>query len=155
MSSRKVLLASMVNLPPSGMASRALSARLRMAVSSCVSSASTCHTPPGADDLELHLLAKRRLEKRRQVPQQLVDVEHFGFQRLAPGESQQMGGQACGPLRAGERLIDCAHQALLRRGVAGFERPLGAVEVADDDSQEIVEIVRHAAGELADGVHFL
>jgi hypothetical protein len=32
---------------------------------------------------------------------------------------------------------------------------LGDVEVSDDDRQQVVEVMRHSAGELADGFHFL
>ncbi len=32
---------------------------------------------------------------------------------------------------------------------------LGDVEVPDDDRQKVVEVMRHPAGELADGFHFL
>src|SRR4029077_16040959 len=58
------------------------------------------------------------------------------------------------PLRAAHRVLDGAGQAIAvaRRRL---ERALQGFQIADDDGQEIVEVVRHAAGELADPFHLL
>lgn len=48
-------------------------------------------------------------------------------------------------------MLDCTLKS------AGFTRQIALkrVEVADDDLQQIVEIVRHASRQLADSFHFL
>ena len=67
---------------------------------------------------------------------------------LAAGERQQLPGQAFAAL--GRRLdrLDGARQFRI-------EQPLEGLGVAADDHQQIVEVVRDAAGQFADRLHFL
>src|SRR6185437_3502507 len=57
-------------------------------------------------------------------------------------------GQRLSTLRRRLDRLDCPRQL-------GIEQALEGLGVAADDHQEIVEIVRDAAGELADRLHFL
>ena len=76
--------------------------------------------------------------------------EHLRPQGLAAREGEQLAHEARGPVRV---LLDL-HDVLegrIRRPVVGEQQ----VAVADDGLQHVVEVVRHAAGELADRVHLL
>ena len=44
---------------------------------------------------------------------------------------------------------------MLERRLVLLEQPLQEVQVADDDAQQIVEVMGDAASDLADGVHLL
>jgi hypothetical protein len=73
-----------------------------------------------------------------------ADVEHFGFQSLPPREGQKLGGQFRGAVDGIRNRVDIAHPPLL-----GEMRSPQQVDRGADHRQEIVEIVRHAAGQLA------
>ena len=77
-------------------------------------------------------------------------AEHLRPQRLPPREGQKLADQAGGPVGV---LLD-VHDVLegrVARPVVG-EQEVGE---ADDRGQHVVEVVRDAAGELADRLHLL
>jgi hypothetical protein len=77
-------------------------------------------------------------------------VERLRPQHLAPGEGEKLLGQLlAAPRRAHGRLGQALH-ALDLLGPTQHH-----VEPADDDGEQVVEVVRHAAGELPDRFHFL
>ena len=79
-----------------------------------------------------------------------ADIEYLRLQGLPAGERQQLSGQLGGALhRLGDR-VDIAPAPLFRQFAAAQEIGRGA-----DDGQQIVEIVRHAAGQLSDRFHLL
>ena len=78
-------------------------------------------------------------------------VDHFGHQRLGPGEGQQAAGQRGGAGRALHRIVEVVRD-FAARAVEPAQRE---VDAADDDREHIVEIVRDAAGQLADRLHLL
>ena len=102
------------------------------------------------DRVDLDLLAERR-------PKQFCDVEHGGvdvdiarLQRLAAGEGEQMLDQLAAAFR---RLVDQFGRLLQFRLMReARDQRFGG---AGDHRQHVVEIVRDAAGELADGVELL
>lgn len=79
----------------------------------------------------------------------LVHVDRLGPQRLAACKGEQPGGQVGAPLGGVERGVD---QPALRLAEGAAEQYF---EIADDRHQQVVEIVRQTAGQLADGFHFL
>ena len=94
--------------------------------------------------------AERQLQQAAHAFEQFVDVDDFGHQRLAPGEGQHAAGQ----LRAAHRRIE--------RGIEQFGQLAGQtvgraaeIDVADHDAQEVVEVVREPAGQLADRFELL
>ena len=89
------------------------------------------------------------------MAEQPIDVQQFRFERLAARKCQQMAGQDRGAVGADQRHVDGAAQSLSGAVLPVVDGPFGVVEIADDDRQKIVEVVRHAAGELADRVHLL
>jgi hypothetical protein len=79
-----------------------------------------------------------------------VDLDFFRAQRLAAREGEQAADEIGAAQRRVERVLDRLGVALVVRHVA-FER----IEIADDHAEQIVEIMRHAAREVADGFHLL
>ena len=101
-------------------------------------------------EIELDALAEQALQQHREVVEQVVEVQHLRPQGLAAREGQQLPHQARGPVGV---LLDL-HDVLegrIGRPVVGEQQ----VGVADDRLQHVVEVVRDAAGELADRVHLL
>ena len=78
-------------------------------------------------------------------------VDALGQQRLGPGKGEQPSGQRSGAGRAFHRIVE-VHHDLPSRPVQTPERQ---VDAADDHGEHIVEVVRDAAGQLADGFHLL
>ena len=80
----------------------------------------------------------------------VADIEHLRLQRLPAGERQQLSGELGGALHRLANRVDVAPAPLFRQFAAAQEVGRGA-----DDGQEIVEIVRHPAGQLSDRFHLL
>ena len=136
----------MSSLPPFGMASLALMARLTSAVSSWDRVGHHRPQPAIERAVELDILAQRAREAdwRCRRPAAFISVD-TGSQGLAPGEGQQPAGSARRTLArpvAGLRRTSSAAAVVVQ------ELSRSSVEVADDDAEKIVEIVRHAAGQL-------
>ncbi len=101
-------------------------------------------------DVEHDLLADGALEEPRHVVDALADIEAPGIERLAARECQQAARQLGAALGAGERGFDQLGRLGIVVATVGQQ-----VEIADDDRQVVVEVVRQPAGELADGLHAL
>ena len=69
---------------------------------------------------------------------------------MLPAERQQLPGQRGSAPRGGKNLLKPRLGATSR--FDRIERKLGVV---DDNGKKVVEVVRHAAGQPADGIHFL
>ena len=111
------------------------------------------HAPQAAREhrLDRDVLADRAADQVGHAGDQPVDVGGLRIQRLAPREREQLLGQRDGALCAARHLIDRAPQfAVVGRSVAPDR-----FEIADDDGEQVVEVVRDAAGELADRLHLL
>ena len=99
---------------------------------------------------DLDLLAERPLQELRDIDDQLVDVGLLRLKWLLAGECQEMLGE----IRAARgRIVDHPRDGRkLRLVLHGIGQNL---DRAGDDGEEVIEIMRDAAGELADGFHFL
>ena len=75
-------------------------------------------------------------------------LQHLRAQRLLAREGEQLAGQAGGAVRIRLDLLDVVIVAVARRVAHQHQ-----VAMADDRGQDVVEIVRDAAGELADRLH--
>jgi len=97
----------------------------------------------------LYVLPQSPAQKRGSARDQRVGVNAFRTQRLSSREGEESPrevGAAQGSIeRIGQQF---AAFAVLAQAAAQ------QVEIADDDAEEIVEIMRHSAGEIADGLHF-
>ena len=82
--------------------------------------------------------------------QQPTQVGRLRAQRLPTGERQQLPRQLGAALDGGTGGIDP-----LRRATVGLHQRLQQLQIAGDHLQHVVEVVRHAAGELADGLKLL
>ena len=72
-----------------------------------------------------------------------ADVEQFGLQRLPARERQQLAGQLAARVDGVRDRVDVALPALLRQ-----VRPPQQIDGGADHGEQIVEVVRDAAGEL-------
>jgi len=86
---------------------------------------------------------------------ELVEVERFRIERLLAGKGQQPLRQCGRTLRSAHGVVERALQAGRHSAAQAPEMALRCFQIADDDGEQIVEIVCHSAGELADGLHFL
>ena len=81
-----------------------------------------------------------------------IEIDSLRRERLAARKRKQSLGQRRCPLGA---LLCIVHRAARSRDFAIRERAARHVDIADDDCQKVVKVVRNAAGELAQGFHFL
>ena len=140
----------MVSVPPSGMASRALTARLSRASSIWLASAEAGGKSGRQVEGDFDGRAERAVQQVVHAAHQLGEIGRPRLQRLAPGKGQQalrQGGAALGALRG------AVEQAV---GGGIVRQPLAQqLEIAEHRGQQVVEVVRHAAGELADQFQLL
>ena len=104
----------------------------------------------GDGEVERDPLVQRMTQQLRQLRYQARDIGRLRRQGLAAGERQKLLGQsrsAFGRRRGVVEAADCL-------GVGADIGP-HEVEIGLDDLQDVVEIVRHAAGQLADRFHLL
>ena len=99
---------------------------------------------------QIDVLADHAREHLQVLGDHLVQIEHFGGQHLFAAEGQQLPGQRSGALRGIGDFLRRAAQP--RIGTEPIEQKLG---VAGDHHQQVIEVVRDAAGEAADRFHFL
>ena len=79
-----------------------------------------------------------------------IQIEQLQRLQLLTAEGKQLPRQLGGPARGGENFFRIAAQGIFRRQRIEHEFGIGA-----DDHEQIVEVVRHASGELTDGLHLL
>ena len=139
-----------VSLPPFGIASRAFTARFTTTCSSCDTSAFTGQRSRPCTGTSSTFSPSRRLQQHVEVGQRLAEIEHLRPQRLAARERQQVPHQARGAVGVLLDLHDVAE-----RGIGRLVRVEQEVGRHHDGGEHVVEVVRDAAGELADGVHLL
>ena len=103
-----------------------------------------------AVELQLDVLAEQPPEQDRQLRQHIAELHALGPQGLLAREGKQLAHEPCGAVRV---LLD-VHDVLEGR----IGRPVidqEEVGEADDRRQHVVEVMRDAAGELADRLHLL
>ncbi|MNY20891.1 hypothetical protein D3C86_1544040 [compost metagenome] len=83
---------------------------------------------------------------------QAVHLHGFGVQRLTAGKRQQAVSQARRAVGRSHPQVDQAVQVF---GSPPGQASTQQFQAADDAGQHVVEIMGDAAGELADGFHFL
>ena len=101
--------------------------------------------PLVAVDLEVDLVAERALQEQLDALDHAPQGEHLGRAGLAAREQQQPPRQLGGAPRGGDDLVDVAGRARAVVELLAHER-----RVVGDHRQQVVEVVRDAAGELAD-----
>ena len=147
-SAAATLAVRIVSLPPSGMASRALTARLTITCSNCEMSAFTGHRSRPCLTSSSTFSPISRRSRCRRSDSRSPRSSTCGRKRLPARERQQLPHQARGPVGV---LLDL-HDVLERR-IGRLVRVEQEVGRHHDGGQHVVEVVRDAAGELADRLH--
>ena len=137
--------------PPSAMASRALSERFMITCSIIVESASIAGRRGGEIAAQRDVFAQAAPQHLRHALDDLVQVEQLDLHELLAAEREQLPGEVRGALRGDRHLVE----RFLGRVGQAFGSPDDQLRVALDDGEDVVEIMRDAGGELADGLHFL
>ena len=106
--------------------------------------------PRARGDDEADRLADRVLEQGLGLAHEPVDPRDLRLEGLAAGEGEKLLGETLAAAGGGQGGLD--HAFAPRRIL---RPPPHQVEGADDDGQEVVEVVRHPAGQLADGLQAL
>ncbi len=150
LSSALTLAVRMVSLPPSGMASRALTARLTIACSNWPMSALTGQRSRTSGMLSVTFSPISRRSSMLEIRQRLAELDHLRAQRLLAREREQLPHQARGPVGVLPDLHD-----VLERRIGRLVRVQQEVGRHHDGAEQIVEVVRDAAGEPADRLHLL
>ena len=101
-------------------------------------------------EFALDVLAERPAQQLLHADDFLADVDVSRHQWLLARECEQASRQVRSAFGGGRDALGDAVQLLVRRQLLG--KVLG---IAEDDGQQIVEIMRHAAGELTHRLHFL
>ncbi len=94
---------------------------------------------------EVDGVAEHRLQQHPHAIGHLVQIERFWREYLAPAVGEELVRQLGGALCAGEHHVRVVPEGAVRR-----EPSLQELAVTHDDDESVVEIVRNAAGELAD-----
>ena len=94
------------------------------------------------------VLADQALQERLGARHDTVEIEHLRLQDLLTAEGQQLLGQRCGAFAGPPHLLDVG-----ACGMPGLEFVEHEVAVAEDDGEQVVEVVGDAAGEASDGFH--
>ena len=95
--------------------------------------------------LQRDLFAQEAVQHFRDVANHFIQIEDLRPHHLAPAEGEQLPGQIRRPGGGVGNLLQCLKR--VGRRVRLRQQQLG---VALDDRQNVVEIMRHAGGELAD-----
>ena len=98
----------------------------------------------------LDVLADQPLQQLQHVGEQRVEAHHFGPQHLLAAEGQELAREVGGALAGAANLGDELAVGIVR--VEAVERHLAET---DDGGEQVVEVVGHAAGELAHRFHLL
>ena len=99
-------------------------------------------------DDQIDSLAEQPLQQMRYLRHHVGKLEHLRAQGLLPREGKKLSRQPGSAVRVRLDLLDVVIVAVARRMPHQHE-----VAMADDCGQDVVEIVRDPAGELADDLH--
>src|SRR3546814_9271752 len=99
---------------------------------------------------DFHLRTESAAQQRPALVDTGVHRRVGGMQRLAPGKGQQAMCQ----LRPAQRGTQCGFDLLTERR-ASFGIVENKIQVSYDGGEQVVEVMRDTAGELADSLHLL
>ena len=100
--------------------------------------------------LQGHLPTGRPFQQPHLIGNDSLDVDGFRLEGMLAAEGQEATRQLGAGERGGQRGLD---QVKLRRACRG--RILQQIEIANDDQEQVVEVMSNAAGELADRIQLL
>ena len=99
---------------------------------------------------ELDLLSDQPAQHLVRVGDDLVQAQGPRLDRLPAAEGQELAGEVAGALGRAADLLE-----ILAVGTVGREVEQHQIRVAENRRQDVVEVVGHAAGQGAEGVHLL
>jgi len=108
-----------------------------------------------SDRLEIDSFAERATQEIGDAAHQHVEIERLGAERLATRKSEQPLRERGAALGASHRLRQGDPHPVLRGLGPILKLAPRQLEISYHDSEQVVEVVRDAAGELADGLHLL
>src|SRR5215213_11484148 len=100
--------------------------------------------------LQLYGLADRPGDERQHVPDEIIDPHLLRLYSRLAREAQELARQ----LGALFRRLGGLEQALAGLAIA-VDGMFDQIEIAQYDGEQVVEVMRQPAGELADGFHLL
>ena len=106
----------------------------------------------GADHLQFHRRPDGSADQLFHAADEPVDIGRLRVEGLPPREGEQPLCQGGGPAH---RVLAHADVALRTVGLADLEPPLQHLQAHADALEQVVEVVRDAARELAHGLHLL
>ena len=133
-----------VSVPPFGMASRAFTARLRMASSSSLGSTRTAHGSPGTSTLISMSPRSERRSMSLRSGSSLARSMTVGVSVCRRENVSSWRVETLAALRRGGDHVEETGLVVLAQAAAQ------ALDAAVDDHQQIVEVMRDPAGQLAD-----
>jgi len=101
-------------------------------------------------DVQLNVLADQPLDEVPQLVENVRDIEYARLQGLLTGKSQQLAHEISGAVSILLDLHDVCEGRIARRGAQQQQ-----IAEPDHRGQQIIEIMRNAAGKLAYGLHLL
>ena len=104
------------------------------------------------DDRKIDGLADGPAQQILQRHHELIGIDAFRNQRLPPRKGQQAMGERGGAVGRCHRRVDVARDIV---GAPLIETGLQQIQRSDDSRQQIVEVVRDAAGQLPHRFHLL
>lgn len=105
----------------------------------------------GQHGLQMNMRAQGAVKNRRHPVDERIDVEGLRIERLNAGKRQQ-------PANERRRAIGAVHRRVDQRVEPPFvsaELAPQYVEARDDDAEHVVEVMRNAAGEMAERFELL
>ena len=110
------------------------------------------HAAERGIELGLHRYGRSRQTAQHglQLGDQRVQRQDLRLEELAPAEGQQLPGQVGGPLAGIPDLLDIGPDRVCRP-----QRLEDEIAVTQDPGEQVVEVMRDAAGEPADRFHLL
>ncbi len=106
--------------------------------------------PGRRQPLQFNIFAQQALEHLEHTGHDLVEIDHFGQNRLFSGKGQQLSDQIRAPHRRLADFLQAIPHRTLRSAI--IKQKFG---VAENGLQHIVEIMRNPAGQPTNGFHFL
>ena len=101
-------------------------------------------------DIQRNALAHQAAQHLGQFAHHFAQRQSLGLHGLLAAEGQKLADQGCGTQRVLVDLVD-----FLEGRIAGLVAHQQEFAIADDDGEQVVEVMRHAAGQLADCLHLL
>src|ERR1700733_4385693 len=103
-----------------------------------------------ADDRQFNIFADETAEHFFNVRDDCVEIDDFWLEYLLAAEGEELLRKRCGAVTGFQNFVDRFAKRLVTGRIL-----LESFGIADDDAEEIIEVVRHTAGEPANGFELM